>query len=61
VKPKHSRGWWVNATRGLDFSKEDINDADRYNRILWKGLMGDRPYPGRKRAAAKLALLEAPR
>jgi hypothetical protein len=61
VKPKHSRGWWVNATRGLDFSKEDINDADRYNRILWKGLMGDRPYPGRKRAAAKLALLEAAR
>jgi hypothetical protein len=61
VKPKHSRAWWVNATRGLDFSKEDINDADRYNHILWKGLMGDKPYPGRKRAAAKLALLEAAR
>ncbi|MEI9971207.1 MAG: hypothetical protein WDO73_03630 [Ignavibacteriota bacterium] len=24
---------------------EDRIDFDRYNEILWKGLMGNRPYP----------------
>ena len=32
-------------TRGLDFSKEDRVDAVSYNKILWKGLMGTKPYP----------------
>jgi hypothetical protein len=25
----------------MDFRGEDRLDADRYNRILWKGIMGD--------------------
>ncbi len=29
----------------MDFSVEDRIDFDRYNEILWKGLMGNRPYP----------------
>jgi hypothetical protein len=29
----------------MDFSAEDRFDFARYNRILWKGLMGDKPYP----------------
>ena len=33
-------------TKGLDFSKEDRVDEDVYNRILWKGIMGRKPYPG---------------
>jgi len=38
--------WWAEKTRGMDFSKEDVVDADTYNRLLWRGLMGDeRPYP----------------
>jgi hypothetical protein len=30
----------------MDFSKEDLLDAETFNRILWKGLMGRKPYPG---------------
>ena len=37
--------YWANVTEGMDFSSEDkFNFAD-YNRILWKGLRGDEPYP----------------
>jgi hypothetical protein len=34
----------------MDFAREDAIDAERYNRMLWTGLMGDRPYPVRKAA-----------
>jgi hypothetical protein len=30
--------------------REDAIDADSYNRILWRGLMGNRPYPERRGA-----------
>ena len=29
----------------MDFSAEDRINFNQYNRILWKGLMGDKPYP----------------
>jgi hypothetical protein len=29
----------------MDFTEEDRVDPDEYNRILWKGLMGKKPYP----------------
>ncbi|MGO9613251.1 MAG: bifunctional YncE family protein/alkaline phosphatase family protein [Dissulfurispiraceae bacterium] len=44
-KPTHDAKYWAQITEGMDFSSEDRFDFDRYNRILWKGLMGDRPYP----------------
>jgi DNA-binding beta-propeller fold protein YncE len=41
----YDAAYWAKATEGMDFSSEDkFNFAD-YNRILWKGLMGDKPYP----------------
>ena len=41
----HDAAYWAKVTEGMDFSSEDkINFAD-YNRILWAGLMDDRPYP----------------
>jgi hypothetical protein len=40
-KPLHDGAWWSEQTRGFDFSKEDKVDAARYNRILWKGVMGE--------------------
>ena len=43
---RHSRQWWAHAFAGMDFSREDANNEDRLNRILWTGMMGDRPYPG---------------
>jgi hypothetical protein len=29
----------------MDFSEADRVDSAAYNRILWKGMMGNRPYP----------------
>jgi hypothetical protein len=37
--------WWAAHTRGFAFVKEDLNDADAYNRVLWQGTLGERPYP----------------
>ena len=47
-KPTREASWWIERTRGMDFSKEDLVDADAYNRVLWLGLMGDRPYPEKR-------------
>jgi YVTN family beta-propeller protein len=46
VKPLHDGAWWAQATAGFNFKHPDLNNADLFNRILWKGIMGDdRPYP----------------
>ena len=44
-KPTHNAKYWARVTKGLDFSDADRLDDGLYNRILWKGLMGDKPYP----------------
>jgi DNA-binding beta-propeller fold protein YncE len=43
--PTHDAAWWAAKTKGMDFSQEDRVDADKFNRIIWEGLMGDKPYP----------------
>jgi YVTN family beta-propeller protein len=45
LRPTHDAQYWAKATIGMDFSAEDRIDFGRYNEILWKGLMGDKPYP----------------
>jgi hypothetical protein len=45
VKPKHSADYWAKLTRGFDFSDADRVPPAKFNRVLWKGLMGARPYP----------------
>jgi hypothetical protein len=45
VKPKHSAAYWAKATEGFDFSDLDHVPPEKFNRVLWKGLMGDKPYP----------------
>ena len=44
-KPTHDAKYWARVTKGMDFTSEDRFDFARYNRILWKGLMGNKPYP----------------
>ncbi len=44
-KPLHDSTWWAQKTQAFTFVKEDLNDAAAYNRVLWEGTMGDRPYP----------------
>jgi YVTN family beta-propeller protein len=40
----HDAAWWTEKTKGFTFVKEDLNDADAYNRMLWEGTMAT-PYP----------------
>ncbi len=47
LKPAHSAAYWAAATQGMDFSVEDHFNFDQYNHILWKGLIGDKPYPAK--------------
>jgi len=42
---RHTVAWWADATKGFDFSREDLNDEAAFNRVLWRGTMGDVPYP----------------
>jgi YVTN family beta-propeller protein len=44
-KPLHTAAWWARQTRGMDFDEEDRVDAQKFNRILWTGIMGDKQYP----------------
>ncbi len=44
-KSTHNVAYWARVTRGLDFSDADRVDPLVYNRILWKGMMHNRPYP----------------
>jgi len=44
-KPLHDVAWWASATKGFDFSSEDRLQPVAYNKILWEGTMGARPYP----------------
>ena len=45
LRPTHDAAYWAAATRGMDFSVEDRVDPLAFNRILWKGLLGPKPYP----------------
>jgi len=43
--PTHDAAYWAKETQGMDFSVEDRVDPRGFNQILWRGLMGGRPYP----------------
>ncbi|MCB1740101.1 MAG: bifunctional YncE family protein/alkaline phosphatase family protein [Gammaproteobacteria bacterium] len=45
VRPKHGHEYWEKKTRGFDFSDADLITPASYNRVLWLGLKGDKPYP----------------
>jgi hypothetical protein len=44
-KPTHDAAYWADKTKELDFTREDNVNPDRFNRIVWEGLHGDKPYP----------------
>jgi DNA-binding beta-propeller fold protein YncE len=43
--PLHDAQWWEKKTKNFTFAEEDRNDAAAYNRVLWEGTMGGKPYP----------------
>ena len=49
--PTHDAAWWEAKTKGMDFSQEDRVDTEKFNRIIWEGLMGDKPYPASRSGA----------
>ncbi len=51
LKPLHSSAWWAARTRGMDFSVEDHLDSNKFNRLVWTGTMGNKPYPTQRNGA----------
>ncbi len=45
ARPRHDSAYWADKTRGMNFSDADEIDTDRFNRILWRGLRGNAPFP----------------
>jgi hypothetical protein len=45
IKPRHDAAYWTEKSAGLNFEDADAVPAGTYNRILWAGTMGKRPYP----------------
>ena len=52
IKPKHNAAYWTKVTAGFDFSQADQVPPVRFNKVLWAGLMGGKPYPAIKGQAA---------
>jgi YVTN family beta-propeller protein len=42
---RHTAAWWQKRLGDMDYDEEDKLDTPRFNRELWKGIMGSRPYP----------------
>jgi len=58
ANPVHTAAWWAHETQGFDWSREDRVPADLFNRILWKGFEGDKPYPTIRHGASKVSVVE---
>jgi len=44
-RPSHDAEYWARVTKGMNLSDADLVDGVAFNRILWQGLMGGKPYP----------------
>jgi hypothetical protein len=42
---RHNSAWWQKRLGDMDYDEEDKLDTPRFNRELWKGIMGHRAYP----------------
>ncbi|MCC5604394.1 beta-propeller fold lactonase family protein [Nostoc sp. CHAB 5714] len=41
-----NKQWWAQATQDFNFEVEDKLDPEKFNRVLWAGIQGDKvPYP----------------
>jgi hypothetical protein len=45
VRPKHTAKYWASLTARFDFSEADRVPPAQFNRVIWNGLMGGKPYP----------------
>jgi hypothetical protein len=54
IRPKHDAEYWAKVTAGFDFSEADQVPPAQFNRVLWTGLMGRKPYPALRGQAASV-------
>jgi YVTN family beta-propeller protein len=45
LAPQHDAAYWDKVTAGFNFAEADQVPPARFNRLLWEGLMGGKPYP----------------
>ena len=45
--PTPDAKYWARVTKEMDFDDADLVDGTAFNHILWKGIMGKKPYPSR--------------
>ena len=45
VWPMHAPAYWEARTAGFDFKDEDKIPTAKFNAIIWRGMMGGKPYP----------------
>lgn len=45
ARVRHTAAYWQKRMGDMDFDVEDRIDSTRFNRELWKGMMGSKPYP----------------
>ncbi len=45
LNPTPDAKYWARVTQGMDFTDADRVDGGVFNRVLWKGMMGDQSYP----------------
>jgi hypothetical protein len=45
VRPLRTAAWWSANTRGWNWDIPDANNADAFNRLVWSGTFGAKPYP----------------
>ena len=45
IQPRHDAAYWDKVTAGFNFAEADQVPPALFNRVLWTGLMGDKPYP----------------
>jgi hypothetical protein len=57
ARQRHNAAWWQRKLGDMDYDEEDKLDTPRFNRELWKGIMGNHPIPPylRERICGKIA------
>src|SRR5581483_6109870 len=45
ARDRHNAKYWQKRLGDMDYDEEDKLDTPRFNRELWKGMMGGKPYP----------------
>jgi hypothetical protein len=43
--PTHDAAYWDRVTTGMNFAEADQVPTMLFNRVVWKGLKGNQPYP----------------